>query len=316
MSLTWTEINDGRGGEESYQSDGTTVTTRTKQWRVETTANSTDDETIMSDAAAPLIGTSHPNHAYCRCVRRSCRPESPGQKKHWIFTAEYSTKWGEINENPLLDPAVTEWSTETFQVPVAKAIDGEPILNSAGDPFDPPAEKDDSRWTSVTRKNVPPTVPQWIFAYQDAVNSDTFTIDGIDIGVGWAKISAIHLSEVQERNEVKYRVLTLTMHYRGEGETVGSGSGSYGSGSGSDEVYPWELQLLDAGMREIDDKGSGASGKMRNIKNPGDGQEVSAPIKLDGEGHAVFSDNPDDAVYLYFEVYRTRAFSSIEAYLT
>jgi hypothetical protein len=316
MSLTWTEINDGRGGEESYQNDGTTVTTRTKQWRVSTGANATDDVTIMSDGSAPLIGTSHPNHAYCRCVRRSCRPESAAQKQQWIFTAEYSTKWGEINENPLLDPAVTEWSTETFQTPVAKAIDGEPILNSAGDPFDPPAEKDDSRWTSVTRKNVLPTVPQWIFAYQDAVNSDTFTIDGIEIGVGWAKISAIHLSEVQERNEVQYRVLTLTIHYRGEGETVGSGSGSYGSGSGSDEVYPWELQLLDAGMREIDDVGSGASGDVKNIVSPGDKQEVSSPVKLDGEGHAVFSNDPDDAVYLYFEVYRTRAFSSIAAYLS
>lgn len=307
MSVTaWEAIND-RSGEETYQDDGTTVTTRSKTWRVKTNAASDDDYTVMADASAPKIGSSHPSHSNCRCVSRSCQPESRGQKQQWLFTAKYSTKF-DIRENPLDDPAKTEWSTETFQTPVWETIDGKGIVNSAGDPFDPPAEKDDSRWTSITRKNVATSVPAWMFAFQDAVNSDSFTVDGIGVGSGWAKISAIHLSEIQERNEVEYRVLTLTIHYRGEGDT---GTGSYGSGSGSDSIMPWDLSILDAGFREIDDQGSG-SGDVRNIKNA-NGEDVSAPVPLDGDGHKLDNPTMDNAVFLQFEIYRSRAFALISS---
>lgn len=315
MSVTaWHLINDGRGGEETYQDDGTTVTTRTRQWRVDTSDPLNDDVTVMSDAAAPKIGTAHPNHASCKCISRSCQPESRGQKQQWIFTARYSTKH-DIDENPLDDPAKTEWSSETFQTPVWETIDGKGIVNSAGDPFDPPAEKDDSRWTSVTRKNVVTSVPNWIFAYQDAVNSDSFTIDGVDVEAGWAKVSAIHLSEVQERNDIEYRVLTVTIHYRGESEGVGSGSGSYGAGSGSDSILPWDLNLLDCGFNEIDDSGSSATNKRVKIKDK-DGLEVTSPVNLDGEGHELETPTLDNAVFLQFQVYHEKAFSLIESMFT
>jgi hypothetical protein len=317
MALTWYNLNDSRGGEESYQPDGTTVTERTRQWRVDNDGSQTiDDVTIMADAAAPKIGTAHPNHASCKCIHRQCQIESHQQKRQWIFTARYSTKY-DIEENPLNDPAKTEWSTETFQTPVWETIDGKGIVNSAGDPFDPPAEKDDSRWTSVTRKNVATSVPDWIFSYQDAVNSDSYTIDSVNVTAGWAKVSAIHLSEVQERNDIEYRVLTVTIHYRGEGEGVGSGSGSlgsYGSGSGSDEIEPWHLNLLDQGMREIpaaDDAG-GTDGR-RNILNEKDGLPVSSPVPLDGEGHHIVEPTLDNSVWLQFQVYREKAFSLIES---
>lgn len=315
MSVTaWHRINDGRGGEETYQDDGTTVTTRTRQWRVDTSDPLDDDTTVMSDAAAPRIGSAHPNHASCRCISRSCQPESRGQKQQWIFTARYSTKHA-IEENPLDDPAKTEWSTETFQTPVVKAIDGTAIVNSAGDSFDPAAEKDDSRWTSVTRKNVLPTVPTWIFAYQDAVNSDSYTIDTVPVEAGWAKISAIHLGEVQERNDIQYRVLTVTIHYRGEGEGTGSGSGSYGTGSGSDDIKPWDLDLLDEGFNEIDDVGSGATNERVKIKDK-DGNEITSPVCLDGEGHVLDNPTIDTAVFLQFQVYREKAFSLISSMFT
>jgi len=315
MSVTKIESpNDGRSGEESYQQDGTTITTRAKAWRVYTSEGTDDDVTVMAYTGVgklPLIGTAHPNHPSCKCCRRHCQPESHGQKFQWLFTAQYSTRW-DINENPLDDPAKTEWSTETFSAVVWEDVNGGAIVNSAGDPFDPPAEKDDSRWTSITRKNVADSVPDWIFAYQDGVNSDSFTIDGKSIDAGEAKVSAIHLSETQERNEVDYRVLTVTIHYRGEGDD--SGSSGYGSGSGADEIEPWDLSILDAGMREIVAGSSG--GGLRNITNTGtdgDGEPVTAPAPLDGEGSKIENPTPDNAVFLQFEIYRKRAFSLIEA---
>lgn len=318
MSLTWSAINDGRGGEETFQENGTTIMTRSKQWRVSTGVSTTDDVTIMADAGAPKIGSAHPNHANCKCIRRSCRPESPGQKLHWIFTAEYSTRWPNLAENPLNDPAVTEWTTETFQRPIWKTIAGEAIVNSAGDPYDPPPEKDDSRWVSVTKKNIANAVPDWIFSYQDAVNSDAFTIDGESIAAGRAKISAIHLGDTQERNSIQYRTVTVTIHYRGENEALGSGSGSYGSGSGGDEIDPWDLDILDAGLREwVPSASSGLyTESLRKIRSGADGLPVTAPVPLDGEGHKLEDPTPDTEVFLQFKVYRDKSFAAISSIFT
>jgi hypothetical protein len=298
-------INDGRHGEESYQPDGTTVTTRARQWRVTTDAATDDDVTVMAYGSLPNIGASHPSHSSCRCSKRSCRPESSGQKKHWLFSAEYTTKW-DIRENPLSDPAETEWSTESYQTEVFVDIDGNAIVNSAGDPFDPTLEKDDSRWSSVTRKNVVVTVPDWFFAYQDSVNSDSYTMDGVTITAGWAKVSAIHLSKVQERNAIQYRVLTVTIHYRGENEALGSASGSLGSGSGGDEIEPWHLNILDAGFRELQ------SGELANITDK-NGDAITAPAPLDGSGVALDPPTPATAIFRQFQVYHEKAFARIES---
>ena len=305
------EINDGRGGEIAYQDDGTTVATRRRRWRVETNDNADDDVAVLAYAGIPNIGAAHPNHAACKCIRSAASPESAGQKRHWLATATYSTKWN-ILENPLQDPARTEWSTESYQTPVVEDIDGDAIINSAGDPFDPPAEKDDSRWVSITRKNVADSVPAWIFAYQDGVNSDSYTVDGKLIDPGEAKISAIHLGETQTRNEIDYRVLTVTIHYRGEGDDAGSSG--YGPGGGGDEVEPWDLSLLDAGMREIGSEGSGscAWSGLRPIRNC-DGSDVMAPVPLNGEGFALDDPTPSTSIFLQFEVYRKREFALIEA---
>ena len=320
MTITFKEINGARKGGESYQKNGTTVTKRTRQWRVDTTNNYTDDADIMADAAAVKIGQVHDNDSTCRCIDRACAPESQAQKRQWLYTAMYSSEV-DIREDPLDDPAETEWSTETYQTIAERDIDGDSIVNSAGDPFDPPGEKDDSRWTSVTRKNITPAVPDWIFAYQDGVNSDSFTVDDITITAGWAKLSSIHLSTKQQRNGTEYRVITLTINYRTNNEGIGSGSGSYGSGSDEDE--PWQLTLLDAGFRELSGTagssgsagGSAGGSLLVNIKDSG-GDDVTAPVPLDGNGYALDEPTPQNAIFLTFQIYHDKIFQDIQSMFT
>ena len=313
------EDNQQRPGEETYRPDGTTVSTYSRNWLALTTSHADNAKTILDYGSAPKIGASHNTHAAARCINRGAAPVSHETKKAWRFTARYSTEF-DIRENPLGDPAKTQWSTETFQAVVSEDIHGDAILNSAGDPFDPPAYKDDSRWTSITRKNVANKVPDWIFAYQDGVNSDSYTIDGKLIAAGEAKISAIHLGETQERNEIDYRVLTITMHYRGEGDDAGSSG--YGSGSGADEIEPWDLSILDAGMRELcscgsgSGSGSGCAGGSGLKKILANGEPIAAPAPLDGDGCAIDDPTPSNAVFLPFEIYRKRAFALIEARFT
>jgi len=319
IAASWKEIpKEGRGGGRRFTPERV-VKEDSRVFRCRCDSNLDRSPVVMDYASCPKIGAAHPDDAELRCI--GVTPDQNEGRTWWQITCDYSNEY-DIYENPLNDPAKTSWSTETFQTPVWRDIHGNAIVNSAGDPFDPPADKDDSRWTSVTRKNVANIVPPWIFAYQDGVNSDSYQIDGKTIDVGEAKISAINLSEPQERNDIEYRVLTVTIHYRGEGDDSGSGSSAsvssaYGTGGGGDEFEPWDLVLQDVGFREIDDSGSGsgsgAGDGMRNITNDDDGQEVSGPVPLDGEGHKLANPTFDNIEYLDFEIYRKRAFDLIES---
>jgi len=307
MAVTeWGEDGKGRMGSVAYNaSSGKTVTTRKRHFWAKTNAKTDDDVTVLAYVSCPVVGDAHPNDADCYCIQRSATNRNDSYV--WDIDCHYSDEF-EIKTNPLLDPAKIQWNTEQFQTPVWRDRDGNAIINSAGDPFDPPAEKDDSRWTAVITKNVA-AIPAWFFAFQDAVNSSSFTLDGKTIAAGEAKMSGINVSETQERNGVSYRVLTMTMHFRGEGDDAGSSG--YGTGGGSDEFEPWELVMLDAGMRELSNVGSGSGGdaELRHIKNPGDGEPVSSPVPLDGAGEALDSPTPGTAVYLGFEVYFERDFN-------
>ena len=311
MSVTgFSENFKGRSGREEYLPTGITVTTHTRTFLVATGNKADDDTVILSYSATPKIGASHPNHANARCNSRQAQPVSDETKFHWMLVVNYTTQW-DIREDPLDDPAKTTWATESYQTPVFEEINGNAIVNAASDPFDPPAEKDDSRWTSVTSKNIPNAVPAWMFAYQDGVNSDSFTVDGKLIAAGEGKVSAIHLAPVQERNEIEYRVLTVTIHYRGEGDDAGSSG--YGSGSGSDEIEPWDLSLLNAGLREVISNSAGDT--LRNITDDM-GSEVAGPVPLDADGAELQNPTPGTVLYLQFEVYRKRTFALIEDVLS
>jgi hypothetical protein len=157
------------------------------------------------------------------------------------------------------------------------------IVNSAGDPFDPPNMMDDSRRVVTVQKNLA-VVPTWILDYQDAVNSDSFTIDGVTVAAGLAKMQTVTVGEVQRRNGNTFRSVNFTIHLQREG---------------------WLLRPLDAGFREI------AYGGLVNIKNPGDDELPGAPVPLNGSGVSLASPSFSTCVFLSFEVYATRAFSSL-----
>jgi hypothetical protein len=161
---------------------------------------------------------------------------------------------------------------------------GDTINNSAGDPFDPPLMMDDSRRVISVSKNLA-AHPTWILNYQDTVNSDSFTVRGVTYTAGQGKLQRVSISNELSRNGTTYYVVQFEIHLQKNG---------------------WLLQPLDAGFRERD-----YSGDLINIVNPGDNEEPSAPVPLDGAGTAL--DNPSftNNVTLSFSVYETAAFSAL-----
>lgn len=235
---------------------------------------------VGSHPSLPIIGEVHPDDSNAYCTTLTPDPTDPW--KGWTVTAQYSDT-RTLSDDPTDDSAVITWSSEQFQRPAVFDRNGNFIVNSAGDPFDPPLMMDDSRRVVTISKNLA-LVPSWILDYQDAVNSDSFTVDAQTIAAGCAKIQSVTVGERQRRNGTVFRNVTITMHLQRDG---------------------WLLRPLDAGFREI------SYGGLQNIKNPGDEELPGAPVPLDGNGYALTNPSFTTCVFLPFEVYAAREFSSL-----
>lgn len=279
MSVTWVrEIWNGREGGADEQG----INAHTRIFRAKTD-NKWDDETIVLTATGvPGIGDQHPNDvtSYCRSVRGRNESASPF---FWTITSVYSSE-RERGVDPTADPVQISWSTEQFQRVADKDRNGEGIVNSAGDPFDPPPMRDDSR-RSVQIVSNETFVPTWILSYQDAVNNADIVIDGVTVAAGKAKCQQVSVSPEKFRNDISYRTVTLTLHCVNDN---------------------WDLKLLDQGFRERDD-----DDKLKQIKNESDNLEPTAPVLLDGNGKAQTDPTTSSAVYLDFEVYPELDFSAL-----
>ena len=270
------ELWDGRDGD--YDISGERAYSRV--FRV-VTDNKADDFTVVeASGSLPYVGAVYPNdaNAYCQKVTGSQESFSP---KVWLVTAAYSNKQ-EAAEDPTNDAAEIEWGTEQFQRPAFKDKDDNAIVNSAGDPFLPTVERDDSRRVVTITKNMS-SVPSYILDFEDAVNDAAFTVDGITIGARKAKCQNISVGKVEERNGTTYRKVQVVLHLRKE---------------------TWDFEVLDTGLRK-------KNGSDREVITNDDGTEITSPVPLDGSGGVLSNPSESTAVYRTYQVYPELDFSSL-----
>lgn len=277
MAVTYVgELSEGRRA-----TNDRGVRTYTRVFRLTTSSQTDNAFTVGSNGSLPVIGNTFPSdgNAYCtnldvQCVRGW---------RIWDVTATYSTE-RVLSSTPTSDPTYITWDTEQFQKPATQDKDGKGVVNSAGDPFIPAEQMDDSRRIVTVQKNLA-NVPTWILSYQDAVNSDTFTIDGRSIAIGEAKMQRVSVGPPEIRNGTTFRQVTFVIALRRDG---------------------WAYKLLDQGFNEKD---PAAATKRKPIYI--NGQLPSSPVLLDGTGKAQTDPKTANAVYLTFNVYKTQAFSSL-----
>jgi len=277
MAVTYVgELAEGRRATNSRG-----VRTYTRVFRLTTSSQTDNAFTVGSNGSLPVIGNTFPSdgNAYCtdldvQCVRGW---------RIWDVTATYSTERA-INTVPTSDPVFVQWDTEQFTKPATQDKDGKGIVNSAGDPFLPPEQMDDSRRVVTITKNLS-VVPTWILSYQDAVNSDTFTIDGRSIAIGEAKMQRVSVGPAEIRNGTTFRAVTFVIALRREG---------------------WAYKILDQGYNEKD---AADTTKRKPILVRG--QLPTSPVLLDGTGKQLANPATANAVYLTYNVYKTQAFSSL-----
>lgn len=184
----------------------------------------------------PYITQTHIDYgALVTSVKARNRRNSPF---HVDVVVSYSSKRDdeeeEQNDDPLKRPPKIRWSWETVQVPILGNRDQNAagdvsysgaILNSAGEPFNPPPTKEESRpQVTIVRNEASYSVSRAL-DYQDAVNSDTF--DGIK--PRQAKMRNIGAEWVTE-NDTTYVIVTYVLAFRRD---------------------TWDTQLLDAGTHYL-----------------------------------------------------------------
>jgi len=277
MAVTYVgELAEGRRATNSRG-----VRTYTRVFRLTTSSQTDNAFTVGSNGSLPVIGNTFPSdgNAYCtdldvQCVRGW---------RIWDVTATYSTERA-INTVPTSDPVFVQWDTEQFTKPATQDKNGDAIVNSAGDPFLPPEQMDDSRRVVTITKNLS-SVPAWVLTYQDAVNSDTFTIDGVSIAIGEAKMQRVSVGPAEIRNGTTFRAVTFVIALRRDG---------------------WAYKILDQGYNEKD-----AAAPTGRVPIYIRGMLPTSPVLLDGTGKQLPDPKATDGVFLTFNVYKTQAFSSL-----
>jgi hypothetical protein len=244
-------------------------------------------QNVRAASGLPALGAAFATDASAFARRRRAR-RLDASRLVWEVTVTYEFGIEQPPESPLDEPVKIRWTSSLERIPAIKDLDGEAIVNSAGDYFDPPPEKDAVGWTIVIQYNAA-TVPTGILGFAGAVNNAGITVDGISIATERCRVVGLDISEIQERNDIEYRTVTLSLYALDPDEDG------------------FDLSLLDQGFRIKD----GTDLKDILIEDE-DGNEnrPSSPVLLDGSGAKLSDPSPSTAVFMDYEVTRKKDLSA------
>lgn len=282
MAITIKRVAVGR----SCTVDGELITSPTRQWTID--AGSADvgplqilaalrsQESVYVGATYSAVTESDAN-ILCNGIRLSCT-EDDGQ---WECEATYGA-WEQKNEDPLENEPRIQFGGVQREKRLEKDIDGNPIVNSAGDPFQQDTIRDDSRLTITVQRNEAYGDLSLFAQIRDKLNSTPFF--GFDPG----RVKAAPPEGVLKRHPKVTGQLYWEVTYRFDVAL-------------DDDDLGWDVEYLDAGYRKLD------AGTKKDIIRSN--KPVSDPIALDGNGDEL--GDTDDPVYLRFPIYAREDFAAL-----
>jgi hypothetical protein len=282
MTVTYIgETGRGRGAENNQGEK-----TYTRTFILKTSLQSEGPGAVGSHASLPVIGNTHPDDANAYCS--SIRVENTWPWRGWTVTCSYTNQRILHPTDPEQDEILISFQSEIYQEVILTDINGEAIVNSAGDFFVDAPTRDAARLIASIKVNLT-SVPSWILNYQNAINDASITIGGLTVGQYKAKMQNIQVSERKYRGSTAYYELSFDVHINKDG---------------------WIYRPVDNGLRYLatipNESTSDSDDTMvalKNIVNPGDKQEVTTPALLDGAGGVISDPSPSTAVYLAFHIY-------------
>jgi len=270
--------------------------TYVRPWRVKIAevdgAPPADVECEARDAAAlPSLGHPHDWDTNAVLVRKSVKPTE--SRLIWIVDCEYETPEApSLLPNPLNDPVSITWGVNEYTEVADEDKDGDPILNSAKDWFDPPLEHAVYLPVVTMVRNDATFNPNIAVGYVGSVNKDAVTIAGYTAGARKARCLE-YGGKSAERNGVAYYVVTYRIEFN---------------------YKRYDRSVVDQGIRRMD----GAGKKVRiNVGNVASGEPVTEPVRLDGNGVPLADDAaPDATIYRTFRIETEKTFAALNLPVT
>lgn len=221
--------------------------------------------------------------------------------RSWKVTAQWSSpSSGGLGDDPFSRPAEFEWSSDRGTENVFTDYAGDEIVNTAGFPFDSLPQREvayvqvqmtRNETTTFFRSTVLPLMG--FFGY--AVNTDSFTIDGVSIGALKARLLIRSASKITEGTVTFYRV-TYVVQLR-------NGLPGY-------ESDGWRERYQSRGHYCLGDSG-GAFADPPHPARDADGQIIEEAVPLDASGFYLGDPTDAPAVVGPFQLYKEVAFASL-----
>lgn len=256
-----------------------------RTFRVEVDDPDDRESIVLAADSVPALGDPHPDDAsaWCESLAVQCVDEGG---KLWEVTAKYSSTAdaGSAADNPLSRPVTITWEDYEFEEPVELDVLGKPVLNSAGQAFDPPPTRVASRPVVVFTKNQAEFNASLAQQYKNKSNSDTWW----GLSAGQAKVASIRASEEKEENGITYYEVRYEIHLNEDG---------------------WKKRILDQGRMERITFESTDYVIYRAIIDPETKRPVTDPVPLNGAGGPLSDDG--GPVFLEFDFYGSVPFAPL-----
>jgi len=195
--------------------------TYTRVYQVVCAATDTVPTILTASAGGttiPLIGAAHPNDAGAKAIRVGPPTAVGDSRTVWQLPVEYARPRfcgteETPEEDPLDDPVRKTWGVRFIQQVAEKDKDDVAIVNAAGEPFDPPLEKDVAILTLRIERNEATFSESQAFDYANTVNSTGCTIAGLILDARQARCLGI-TADYAQRNAVNYWAVTYEFEFR------------------------------------------------------------------------------------------------------
>lgn len=245
------------------RSGGYGVGTRSYETVFEVTCAASDSiPTILTASeggvSIPTIGTAYGDDAYATCTKVGDARQLGDGFTQWEVPVTYERPSGDVlAEDPLDDKVRVSWGVRLVEEVVTWDKDGNPIDNSAGEPFDPPLMEEVAILTVRIVRNEATYGAADAFSYANAVNSSACTIAGLQVGARKARCLGIP-GDNATRNGIDYWQKTYEFEFK---------------------MATWDRRPLDLGMYYL------SAGEPLTFKDD-EGAPMQVPQLLDGAGAA------------------------------
>jgi hypothetical protein len=220
-------------------------------WNAETDGNG---ETVLVAEAIIALGTTHDDDPTLTMTNIDGGPDVDNPKVHEFRVTWSSRVTGTLDQSPLSVATVYEWDSQTYIEDVHVDVNGDGIVNSAGQPVTFGREFND-RMLVVT-KNFADHADSDYDAYYQTTNNATF----FGRSAGQVKFVNVRAIKVTLDSGQTYWQKSFYFHIR----PTSTG---------------WTTLYIDKGAMELDD-----DGELVNIADA-NGDPVSEEVLLDGTGH-------------------------------